>query len=263
MWLNLRPLITAYEVGFVFLVLEFLWPGRPRPRFSWARYLTDLLHLSLGSLAIRLGGAVLLVSIMAFAPVCDLAGRLPYWLQIVLLLLISDLSIWLLHRSFHAVPFLWKFHEVHHSSKHLDWLATYRVHPLEQIAVVAAVTLPHILLGFSNFAVSIYSVIYVWHAHLIHANLNVSLGVLDRIFATPRFHHWHHANHVDAYDMNFGAQLVIWDRLFGTCYAGPLAWPERYGVNAPPKERFLTHLASPFTQDNRTKTGGQLTISRL
>ena len=94
----------------------------------------------------------------------------------------------------------------------------------------------------------IYSIVYQWHAILLHSNLRVSLGPLERIIATPQFHHWHHADQPEAYDRNFGGQLVIWDRMFGTAFVAGSRSPDRFGVSEPPREDFFTHLLAPFTR---------------
>lgn len=240
--------VTVAVIGLVFIALEHLRPARRPPGFTLRRYLTDLLHLSLGGLAIRLGTTA------ALALVLDALGRplgsstLPVWLQLIAVLVVSDLMFWIAHRLCHAIPRLWEFHRIHHSSEHLDWLAAYRVHPADQIFNSTVIALPALLLGFSPAAILAYGVIYHWHAILLHSNVRVSLGPLANIVTGPRFHHWHHADQPEAYDRNFGGQLVIWDRMFGTAYDSGDRAPERYGVNDPPREDFVTHLLAPFTR---------------
>jgi sterol desaturase/sphingolipid hydroxylase (fatty acid hydroxylase superfamily) len=246
----LQPLLTVLVIGLVFTPLELLLPARRPPAFRWRRYATDLLHLSVGGLLIRLGTTALLALMLAPLGTRDLAAGLPLWLQVALVLVVSDLMFWLAHRLFHAVPRLWAFHKVHHSSAHLDWLAAYRVHPLDQIVNATIIALPALALGFSPAALLIYGLAYQWHAILLHSNVRVSLGPLERLVTTPRFHHWHHADHAEAYDRNFGGQLVIWDKLFGTAYDPPLPRPERYGVDDPPREGFLAHIVTPFIARN-------------
>jgi sterol desaturase/sphingolipid hydroxylase (fatty acid hydroxylase superfamily) len=246
--LLLRPLLTIGVIGLVFTGLELLRPARRPPQARWRRYLTDFLHLTLGGFLIRAGTAALLAWLLARSHVTEFGGSLPLWLQFVCVLAVCDLMIWLIHRLFHAVPMLWEFHKIHHSSEHLDWLAAYRVHPLDQIATAVLVPVPALLLGFSPVVVVVYMAVYQWHAILLHSNVAVSLGPLERAIATNRFHHWHHADHAEAYDRNFGAQLVIWDRLFGTAHTPAQPRPDRFGVSDAPRESFLAHLLSPFAR---------------
>lgn len=243
---------TVAAIGVVFAVLERLFPARPRRAIRWHRYVTDLLHMTIGGVLIRLGTMALVTLLMVLSASADVsattASELPWWLQFVAILLVSDLIIWLVHRLFHAVPWLWEFHKIHHSSEDVDWLAAFRFHPVDQILTSSAVMLPWVALGFSPSAIAAYTFGYGLHSLLLHSNLRVSLGPLGHVVNGPRMHHWHHADHVEAYDRNFGAQLLIWDRLFGTLYSPPQPLPERYGVDDPPKEGFLAHLWAPFAR---------------
>jgi sterol desaturase/sphingolipid hydroxylase (fatty acid hydroxylase superfamily) len=156
---------------------------------------------------------------------------------------------YVVHRIYHAIPTLWRFHAIHHSSADLDWLATYRVHPVDQIINATAIALPALLFGFSPLAFAIYAAFYQWHSILLHANIRASFGPLAAVITTPRFHRWHHANELEAYDRNFGGQLVIWDRLFGTRYE-PAREPVAFGLDQPPAETFFAHIVSPFRSSN-------------
>lgn len=102
------------------------------------------------------------------------------------------------------------------------------------------------LLGFSPTAMAIYVGFYQVHSVLLHADTRLSFGPLEAIFTPPRVHHWHHADQAEAYDSNFGSQLVIWDKMFGTAYRPAEPRPARFGVESPPDEDFVTHLLAPF-----------------
>ena len=140
------------------------------------------------------------------------------WFQFVVLLCLSDLCFYLVHRLVHTVPWLWRFHAVHHSSEQMDWLATFRVHPVDQVLNSTIIAVPAVALGFSPAPLLAYALVYRVHSLLLHSNVHVDFGPLGRVFASPRYHHWHHADEPQAYDRNFGGQLVIWDRLFDTLY---------------------------------------------
>ena len=79
-------------------------------------------------------------------------GQQPLIFQVPTAILIGDLSFYILHRLFHTVPWLWQFHAIHHSSTHIDWLATVRVHPFEQIVTKACQMIPLYWLGFADRA---------------------------------------------------------------------------------------------------------------
>jgi len=250
-WRHLDSLVTVLTIALVFIPIELLRPALPRPGFSWRRYRTDILHAVVGGFVIRLGTGLLIVGLMDLSGPVASVSSMPMWGQVLILLVLSDFCFWVAHRIFHAVPVLWEFHRIHHSSEHLDWLASYRVHPVDQIVNSAIIALPAVYLGFSPVAVLIYAIVYRWHSILLHSNVQVSFGPLGKIVTPPQFHHWHHANEAEAYDRNFGGQLVVWDKLFGTAHEPAQERPSRYGVESPPEETFIAHMVSPFTASFR------------
>ncbi len=243
---QIDALLALLLVAVIFVPIELLRPAHARKAPTWQRYRTDLLHALVGGLVIRI--AVILTTFAAFeltGPVASMHD-VPVWLQIPIFILAVDFCVWLAHRLFHAVPMLWKFHAVHHSSESLDWLAAYRVHPVEQVITGLIMTIPALFLEFSPIAIVTQAAIYRWYAILLHSNVEISFGPLNRILGTPAFHHWHHADQAEAYDRNFGAQFVIWDRLFGTTYDARGRKPTRFGLSEPLPENFVDHMLSPF-----------------
>lgn len=156
---------------------------------------------------------------------------LPIWLQFILAVFFADVFQAGLHRIYHKVPMLWRFHAVHHSSRHMDWLAGSRVHLIEIILTRSSVLLPLVILGFSAPAVNAYVILVGIQAVLAHANLRINFGWLEYVLVTPRYHHWHHARHIDYMDVNYAIHLPLVDMLMGT-FKRPRAnvWPEEYGV---------------------------------
>jgi len=104
--------------------------------------------------------------------------ELPGWLQFLLAVFLADLFQAGLHRIYHKVPFFWRFHAVHHSSRNLDWLAGSRVHIVEIVLTRSAVLLPLVVLGFSQPAVNAYVILVGIQAVLAHANLRTNFGWL-------------------------------------------------------------------------------------
>lgn len=248
LFVDLPVLIAA---ALLFVPLERLLPLH-RDR-AWLRkgVATDLLHVFVSGFLIRAGAVatVLLLSTASWsvlpAGLRDTVRAQPDWLEFVELLILSDLCFYIAHRIVHAVPVLWRFHAVHHSSEELDWLATYRVHPVDQIFNSTMIALPGLLLGFSAGPLLAYALLYRWHAMLLHSNVDVGLGPIGKWIATPRFHHWHHADERQAYDRNFGGQLAIWDRWFGTSYDAARL-PNRYGAGGEVPEDYVGQLVRPF-----------------
>ena len=155
----------------------------------------------------------------------------PIWLQFILAVFVADVFQAGLHRIYHNVPFLWRFHAVHHSSRHMDWLAGSRIHLIEILLTRTAVLTPLVVLGFSAPAINGYVILVGVQAVLAHANLRINFGWLEYVLVTPRYHHWHHARHVDYMDVNYAIHLPLVDMMMGSFKRPPAnTWPDEYGV---------------------------------
>jgi sterol desaturase/sphingolipid hydroxylase (fatty acid hydroxylase superfamily) len=196
----------------------------------------DLVYLFFNNIPVSLGLfaaiAAILMIIRQYIPeeIGATVRSQPIWLQVIEVLFIADTGFYLAHRAFHAIPFLWRFHAVHHSIEEMDWLAGHRVHPVDQVLTKTASYLPVFALGFSDAAFAIFGVIYFWQSLLIHSNVRVNFGPLKWIVASPQFHHWHHANEPAAIDRNFAGQLPLIDALAGTLFL-PDRMPTTYGTD--------------------------------
>lgn len=251
--MTFSDLLFLLSAGGAFFVLERMLPLHPRQKALRPGWRVDFMHVFLSGAVIRLGATLLILgaSLMSLSLVPDAlreaVRRQPDWLEFIELLILSDLFFYAAHRLSHTVPVLWRFHAVHHSSETMDWLATYRVHPMDQIFNSSMIALPAVVLGFSPGVLLSYALIYRIHSPLLHSNVGVDFGPLGRVFTSPRFHHWHHADRVEAYDRNFAGQLSFIDELFGTHHrTTPDALPERYGVGGAVHETYAGQLLQPF-----------------
>jgi len=156
--------------------------------------------------------------------------RIWFLPQLLLCILVADLAQYWTHRAYHEIPFLWKFHSVHHSAKSMDWLAGSRQHVLEVIATRVLVVAPLFVIGFSEAVVNAYILIVGFQAVLNHANVGIPWGPLKYLIVTPDFHHWHHASDDEAIDRNYAAHYAFLDHLFGTAVKADRKLPNRYGV---------------------------------
>ena len=103
------------------------------------------------------------------------------------------------------------------------------------------VLVPIFLLGFHTGALHAYLVFVSFHAVFIHAVVRVRFGWIDRVIATPRGHHWHHAP--SPVDKNLAVHLPVLDRIFGTQHLPGDAWPAAYGIDSDPvPEGYLRQL---------------------
>ncbi len=158
--------------------------------------------------------------------------HIPFVWQLLLCVLIADLAQYWTHRAYHEVPYLWRYHSVHHSAKTMDWLAGSRQHMLELIFTRVCVLAPLFVLGFSEGVMNAYIIVVGFQAVFNHANVHLPWGPLKYLIVTPDFHHWHHASDDEAIDRNYAAHYAFVDYLFGTAVKVPKnkPFPAKYGV---------------------------------
>jgi len=145
----------------------------------------------------------------------------PVWAQLLIMFIIADFIQWNVHRMLHRVPWLWKFHQVHHSVKEMGFAAQFRFHFVETLVYKSAQYIPLAMIGFGIEQFFVVHMFSVFIGHLNHANLDWGYGPLGYVLNNPRMHIWHHAKALPPehkYGMNFGLSLSIWDYLFGTAY---------------------------------------------
>jgi sterol desaturase/sphingolipid hydroxylase (fatty acid hydroxylase superfamily) len=165
------------------------------------------------------------------------ARELPWVVQIVVIMLLADITQYWLHRAFHRVPFLWRIHAVHHSLKSLDWVAGARMHFVEIMIVRGLTAIPMLVIGFEESAIQAYTLIVYAYSTFIHSNVSGSFGFLEKVLVAPRFHHWHHGLEEEAIDVNFSLYFPFIDRLFGTYHLPDGRWPQAYGIEGHPVPR--------------------------
>jgi lathosterol oxidase len=159
---------------------------------------------------------------------------MPWWVQFPLLLLVADLAQYWSHRLMHTVPFLWRFHAVHHSARSMDWLASSRLHLGEVLITRTCVLAPVFILGFSQPVILVYVIYIGLHGIFVHANVRLTFPGLRHVLVTPAFHHWHHSEDDRARNTNFAVHLPILDRAFGTYFQPKGEWPATYGIGGEP-----------------------------
>jgi lathosterol oxidase len=237
----------------VFIPLERLFAlRRDQPVFR-RQWVVDLTYFFINSLLIEvltiftLKPALVLFDWARVDAVSRAIGGLPLIVQVPAILLAADFTQYWVHRTFHAVPFLWPFHAIHHSAEEMDWLAGSRLHLLDVIVTRGLTYVPIFVLGFSDRALMVYVFIVAAQATFIHATVRWEFASLRKVVATPAFHHWHHSAEPQAIDKNFAVHTPAWDILFGTYYL-PNRWPSSYGLAAGRTlpSRWVGQLIPPF-----------------
>ncbi|MDX5377738.1 MAG: sterol desaturase family protein [Halomonas sp.] len=221
-----EPLI---RLGIFLLVLaamalwEVLAARREQRIRRWQRWPGNLLILVLDTLAVRL-----LFPLAAVGAALVAAERgwglfhlvpAPLWLALPLSVLLLDAAIYFQHRLFHAVPWLWRLHRMHHADLEFDVTTGLRFHPLEIVISMGIKVAVVTLLGAPAVAVLIFEVLLNVTSMFNHGNVRLPER-LDRrlrlIVVTPDMHRVHHSIVRYETDSNFGFNLPWWDRLFGT-----------------------------------------------
>ena len=248
-------LINLLILATLFVPIEALFARLPEQRVFRKGWTTDLAHFAVSHLLVQATVLLTLVPAAIFfrwavSPSLQHAvAAQPAWLQFIQILVIADLTQYTTHRMFHAVPWLWRFHQVHHSSVCLDWLAASRLHLADIVVTRAVGFIPVYVLGFATAPTYAYLIFVSFQAIWIHANVRFLFGPLRYLLATPQYHHWHHAAESAAVDKNFAVHLPVIDWVFGTYYLPGDRWPVRYGLEGDPvPEGYARQLIYPFSR---------------
>jgi sterol desaturase/sphingolipid hydroxylase (fatty acid hydroxylase superfamily) len=242
----------------VFIPLERLFARLPQQGVFRSGWRTDLTYFFVSALFVQvttiltLKPARVLFDWAVLPALQQTVGAWPAMVQFVGLLFVADFTQYWVHRTFHRVPMLWRFHAIHHSAEAMDWLAGSRLH-LVDVAVTRGLTyVPIYLLGFDEAPLFAYLVVVSAQATFIHANVRFEFGPLKWLIATPQFHHWHHADEPAAIDKNFAVHLPLIDAMFGTMYL-PKRWPRGYGLahGGRVPDGYLRQFFWPFADDRQ------------
>lgn len=261
--MTLPGAILSAGLSFLFLVLvfrplEWAFPAKPGQRFFRPEWWTDLCFF-LGQYLLW-GGAVFWVlnhfadALTSLVPATFRAAvaAQPWWAQAIEVIFLSDFFVYWGHRLQHRVGFLWKFHSIHHSAKHLDWLAAHREHPIDTVYTMGLINLPVFILGFPlQTLAALIAFRGIW-AIYIHSNVRLPLGRLRVLIGAPELHHWHHDRARDA--GNYANISPLMDWMFGT-YHCPDHEPESFGINEPISRNYLGQMLHPFRRKPKVQVG--------
>jgi sterol desaturase/sphingolipid hydroxylase (fatty acid hydroxylase superfamily) len=248
--LSLTRTLALVLLAAVFVPLERLFPRRELPVFR-TRWRGDVVYFFVNNFFASAGTVIVVVAVgfglRALVPhaLHDAIGAQSIEVQFVEAFLLSEIAEYWAHRTMHVVPFMWRFHKVHHGITEMDWLASARLHPVDRAFTRSSAYLPLFVLGFSTSTIGLFAVFAAVQALAVHANVRFTFGPLSYLLATPQYHHWHHDADA-ATNKNFAAKLPLVDWMFGSLYLPKRAWPTRYGIDETSPESYVGQLLWPF-----------------
>jgi sterol desaturase/sphingolipid hydroxylase (fatty acid hydroxylase superfamily) len=225
--------LTAFAGIFaVMALLELLIPKRKLDHSKAHRWFTNLAIGGLDSALVRLMALfVIPLAAVAAALWAEREGwgmfngtAWPAWLEMLVAIVLLDLAIYAQHVASHKIPILWRLHKMHHADVDFDVTTAIRFHPIEIGLSMLWKMLVVVALGADAVAVVLFEVILNGCAMFNHGNVDLPRW-LDRslrtFLVTPDMHRVHHSVYRSEHDTNYGFNLSVWDRLFGTYTAQP------------------------------------------
>jgi len=259
--LSLEPQIRLSAFLGVFVIMagfELFVPRRPLNQPKKKRWAANITIVLINTVVAR---TVLPVAPIAFAAYLQDQGLGLFnnigfggWGELITTVILMDFAIWGQHLMVHAVPLFWKLHRVHHTDMDYDVTTGLRFHPLEIILSLLIKFAVIAILGASPVGVLMFEIILNAMAMFNHANVRLPLkldAVLRVIFVTPDFHRVHHSILMAETNSNYGFNLSLWDRLFGTYVSEPQLGHNNMtiGLNVfrnPTEQRLDKMLTQPF-----------------
>ncbi|MEX0644524.1 MAG: sterol desaturase family protein, partial [Parvularculaceae bacterium] len=231
----------------VIFIAERLSPAAPPPKTK-QRLLSNVVLWAL----LLIASPLIVLPLTAFAathPLWVRPDELAFWPMLIADIILLDLWIYWLHRSYHEIPFLWRFHAPHHLDEHLDSTTAVRFHFGEVVLSAALRMAPIVVLAIPFTHVVIFESILLAGSLFHHSNLRLPAGVeraISRLIVTPSIHWVHH--HADWRDTNsnYATVFSLWDPLFGTRSRNERKRTMKIGVQGFEDRPVLRLLVTPF-----------------
>ena len=253
-------------VFFAILLVVALWETF-QPRRTWhlsrtSRWTNHLLLSFINTLLVRL---VIPLTVAAYALILESKGigllnwlPLPYWIAVIIGVVLMDLAIYAQHVYFHKLNFFWQFHRMHHTDLDFDVTTGIRFHPIEIVISMVIKFAVVSVLGPPALAFIVFEILLNATSMFNHANVQIPLAV-DRVLrcfiVTPDMHRVHHSIVKHETDSNFGFNLPWWDRLFGTYQNQPTEGHLKMTIGLPifradSENRIDRLISQPFRNAN-------------
>ncbi|MCP5170262.1 MAG: sterol desaturase family protein [Hahellaceae bacterium] len=255
-WVQQAYFAIPITVMILVLVLERWHPIEKEWRHNMGDIPADLTSLGLVAFVLEplmtaIGPAIAISILLALnvPQAFSVFEGMPLWLEALLVILMIDFSKYWFHRFSHERPLLWRVHSVHHAVKRMYLINGFRLHPIYHLCTFVTAILPPMVLGASQEALILHSVVLGIAGSFQHANIKLAHGPLNYIFSTNELHRWHHSAKISEGNNNYGAIFCIWDWMFGSYYKNLQGKPEIvgiYGEQFYPMNNYFKQLLVPF-----------------
>jgi sterol desaturase/sphingolipid hydroxylase (fatty acid hydroxylase superfamily) len=222
------------------LVLETLFPRKTRTQNRLLHIATNLGIVVIYTIMMRVIFVVAAVGIAILAMVYGWGllnlVEMPVWVHVLISVILLDLAVYWQHVASHKIPIIWALHKMHHADRDIDATTGIRFHPLEIVLSMAYKMLIVLILGPHVVGVILFEVILNGSAMFNHANFRLPLWldkVLRLLFVTPDMHRVHHSVIARETNSNYGFNLSIWDRIFGSYIDQPKEGHDNMTIGLP------------------------------
>ncbi len=264
-WFHLNQSTLRLSGFIAIFILMAIWewqsPSRQLQLSKYQRWLNHGALIVISSLAIRWLTPFALTGLAFYAQQQHIGLlvwlNVPLWIAIVSSLLLMDGLVYGQHRLMHSIPILWRLHRLHHSDMDFDITTGVRFHPIEMMLSFFVKAAIIIALGVPVIAVVVFELLLSSLALFNHANINLPKRIesITRLFiVTPDVHRIHHSTINSETNSNYGFNLIMWDRLFGS-YTETSRYGDEHieiGLNEFKQKQLVTQLHhllwQPFKQ---------------
>ena len=220
---SLQKLIWIVGCLSLFWVLEGTYPLKKHQYNKWKHAKTNLVLL-LSTIIINVIFGIITVGVFLWIDASNFGLLnmidLPVWAEIIIAIMILDFtSQYVVHYLLHKIPFMWRFHTVHHSDTHVDVTSGTRHHPIDFIFRETFALIGVLIAGLPVSYYLMYRILTVLFTYFSHADIQLPLWLdktISYVFISPNTHKFHHHHQMPWTDTNFGNIFSFWDRIFGT-----------------------------------------------
>jgi sterol desaturase/sphingolipid hydroxylase (fatty acid hydroxylase superfamily) len=214
--INFVPSVTFFATLPLILYLEKKYPYNAEWSTNSGDFSTDIIQslIILPTLTMSLEKGELFLN--SHYELFSLADHFSFWIQFIIVLLVSEFLFYCYHRWSHTNKSILKFHSVHHGATRLYWGNAGRFHFVDVIAQFFLYFIPLFLLRASSDVAALLLAVTAITGTMEHVNIDYKNKYIPYFFNTAELHHLHHSPNLNECNRNFGKITVLFDLLFGT-----------------------------------------------